>query len=65
MPKFIKYYGAEEYLGEVASDGGFYWMVYLFRDVEESRKKRIVDTSRVVAIPKWCTKIDIMEDFTT
>ena len=65
MAKYIKYIGASELLGEVASDGGLYWMVYLFQDVEGSRTKKIIDTSRVVAIPKWSTQIIIKEDLAT
>ena len=64
MPKLIKYIGADEYLGEVAAETKYYYLVHIYRDKDGSRTKKTIDP-RLVSIPKWCTQITTMEDLTT
>lgn len=61
VAKLIKYYGSDDWLGEVAADAGFYWLVHIYR---EEKNKRKIDP-RLVCIPKWCTEIKHTEDLTT
>lgn len=55
MGQLLKYIGSDTVLGEIAKDGGFYWLVHPY--IETTKKQKVIDPTKVVCHAKWTTEI--------